>query len=56
MQWLSHVRFLVPDLAADVASYRDTIGLKHDQPAWVQRVAHLRDASGRAVEPWSPAS
>jgi catechol 2,3-dioxygenase-like lactoylglutathione lyase family enzyme len=26
----------------------------HDQPAWYQRVAHLRDASGRLVELWSP--
>ena len=125
MQTLTHVRFLVPDLAADVAFYRDTIGLKqvvdvpgiyaefdagasrlafyradlmadvlgtrtrgqgddvvlclrvddvdaqaarlrsrgvpllrepHDQPAWYQRVAHLRDTSGRVVELWSPLS
>ena len=26
----------------------------HDQAAWYQRVAHLRDASGRIVELWSP--
>jgi catechol 2,3-dioxygenase-like lactoylglutathione lyase family enzyme len=26
----------------------------HDQAAWRQRVAHLRDASGRLVELWSP--
>jgi catechol 2,3-dioxygenase-like lactoylglutathione lyase family enzyme len=26
----------------------------HDQAAWYQRVAHLRDASGRLVELWSP--
>lgn len=26
----------------------------HDQAAWHQRVAHLRDASGRLVELWSP--
>jgi catechol 2,3-dioxygenase-like lactoylglutathione lyase family enzyme len=28
MKALSHIRFLVPDVAADVAFYRDTIGLK----------------------------
>jgi catechol 2,3-dioxygenase-like lactoylglutathione lyase family enzyme len=26
----------------------------HDQAAWHQRVAHLRDAAGRLVELWSP--
>jgi catechol 2,3-dioxygenase-like lactoylglutathione lyase family enzyme len=26
----------------------------HDQAAWHQRVAHLRDASGRVIELWSP--
>ena len=26
----------------------------HDLPAWYQRVAHLRDASGRLLEIWSP--
>jgi catechol 2,3-dioxygenase-like lactoylglutathione lyase family enzyme len=26
----------------------------HDQPAWYQRVAHLRDARGRLLELWSP--
>jgi catechol 2,3-dioxygenase-like lactoylglutathione lyase family enzyme len=26
----------------------------HDQPLWKQRVAHLRDASGRLVELWTP--
>jgi catechol 2,3-dioxygenase-like lactoylglutathione lyase family enzyme len=26
----------------------------HDQEAWVQRVAHLRDASGRLLEIWTP--
>ena len=28
----------------------------HDQPAWFQRVAHLRDPAGRLVELWSPLS
>jgi lactoylglutathione lyase len=26
----------------------------HDQPAWLQRVAHLRDPAGHLVELWSP--
>ena len=26
----------------------------HDQTAWVQRVAHLRDPAGHLVELWSP--
>jgi len=26
----------------------------HDQPAWHQRVAHLRDPAGHWVELWSP--
>ena len=26
----------------------------HDQPAWLQRVAHLRDPAGHFVELWSP--
>lgn len=26
----------------------------HDQPAWYQRVAHLRDPAGHFVELWSP--
>ena len=26
----------------------------HDQAVWRQRVAHLRDASGRLVEIWAP--
>ena len=121
---LTHIRFLVDDLAPDVAFYRNVIGLHqrisvpgvyaefdagavrlafyradlmsevlgapagtqqgdacvlclrvdsvdaeaarlaakgvalvrapHDQPLWLQRVAHLRDASGRLVELWSP--
>jgi catechol 2,3-dioxygenase-like lactoylglutathione lyase family enzyme len=120
---LSHIRFLVADLAPDVAFYRDVMGMPqvvdvpgvyaefdagavrlafyradlmaqvvgadtvmrgdacvlalrvpsvdteagrlaakgillvrppHDQPVWHQRVAHLRDASGRLVELWSP--
>lgn len=121
---ITHIRFLVDDLAADVAFYRDVMGLQrvvdvpgiyaefdggalrlafyradlmagvvgdaagsrrgndvvvclrvasvdeeaarlaakgvlllrppHDQEAWYQRVAHLRDASGRLVELWSP--
>lgn len=121
---ITHIRFLVDDLARDVAFYRDTMLLKQvvdvpgvyaeldagavrlafyrrdlmsevlgeacgtrggndfvlalrvrsvdeeaarlaatgvlltrpprDQPAWYQRVAHLRDASGRLVEIWSP--
>jgi catechol 2,3-dioxygenase-like lactoylglutathione lyase family enzyme len=120
---LTHVRLLADDLAADVAFYRDVVGLRqvvdvpgvyaefdagavrlafyrrdlmegvvpgaplrghgacvlclrvpsvdaeaarlaaagillvrppHDQAAWHQRVAHVRDASGRLVELWSP--
>jgi catechol 2,3-dioxygenase-like lactoylglutathione lyase family enzyme len=121
---LTHVRFLVEDLAPDIAFYRDVMGLRqvvdvpgvyaefdagavrlafyrsnamsevlgddagtrqgnacvvclrvpsvdgeaarlaakgilllrppHDQAAWRQRVAHLRDAAGRYVELWSP--
>ncbi len=26
----------------------------HDQPAWLQRVAHLRDPAGHLIELWSP--
>jgi predicted enzyme related to lactoylglutathione lyase len=26
----------------------------HDQPAWHQRVAHLRDPAGNLVELWTP--
>jgi catechol 2,3-dioxygenase-like lactoylglutathione lyase family enzyme len=121
---LTHVRFLVDDLARDIAFYRDVVGFRqmvdvpgvyaefdagavrlafyrrdlmagvlaqdaaafggnacvvcirvasvdaeagrlaakgvillrppHDQAAWHQRVAHLRDASGRIVELWTP--
>jgi len=28
----------------------------HDQPTWVQRVAHFADPAGRTVELWSPLS
>ena len=121
---LSHLRFLVADLAPPVAFYRDVVGLRqvvdvpgtyaefdtggsrlafyradlmsqvlgraagtaagdnlvlclrvadvdaeaarlaargvrqltqpHDQPAWVQRVAHFADPAGRTIELWSP--
>jgi len=121
---LSHLRFLVADVAAAAAFYRDVIGLKqiidvpdtyvefdtggsrlafyradlmgqvlgspagtvrgndlviclkvtdvdaeaarlaargvrqltgpHDQPAWMQRVAHFADPGGRTIELWSP--
>jgi catechol 2,3-dioxygenase-like lactoylglutathione lyase family enzyme len=26
----------------------------HDQPAWYQRVAHVRDPAGHLIELWSP--
>lgn len=121
---LSHLRFLVDDLAPDLAFYRDTMGFRqlvdvpdvyaefdtggarlaffragmmsdvvgtpigtrqgddvvvclrvdnvddavarlaakglrpvrepHDQAAWYQRVAHVRDTRGRLLELWSP--
>lgn len=121
---LSHLRFLVADLAPPVAFYRDVIGLAqvvdvpgvyaefdtggsrlafyradlmgevlghavgtaagdnvvlclrvadvdaeaarlaargvraitkpHDQPTWMQRVAHFADPAGRTIELWSP--
>jgi predicted enzyme related to lactoylglutathione lyase len=50
--------FRVPNV--DVAARRaeeagaTLVTRPHDQDAWMQRVAHLRDPAGRLVELWAP--
>ena len=44
------------DRAAAEVAQRGGVLVKapHDQPVWLQRVAHLRDPAGHLIELWAP--
>ena len=41
--------------AAEIAARGTTlVKAPHDQPVWLQRVAHVRDPAGHLIELWAP--